>query len=460
MIPIVIICYNNHEYVKNMVDTLELLNRDYLKQIIVLDNRSDRRETITFLNKVPVGVHFNKTNQGPWVSPENNVDLYNLLPQRFILTDPDLQLNANMPSDCIEQMVHLSERYPSASKIGLALDISDHELFFDEHYTNELTIYSHESQFWKDRLVHPNYELYRAPIDTTFCLVNKAILDDSNTHIRIAGAFTCKHLPWYKSNPVLSVYQNYLRSKTNTKISTTSKLIMSGIEKDYLSIKKHDETILIQNDPLDQNLEFWRDKFSTWEPITFGIFDRFLDPTKTCIDLGGWIGTTCIYASRKSKNVVVVEADPLSYKDLQRNCKLNDCNNVTAVHKAIFSESGRRISIVGNNESISQITLDGSGHPVDTISIHALLLDTKVDPNTISIIKVDIEGAEEFILKDLYNLHRMYDIPLYVSFHYPFFKDKNLDRFDFLSEEQKGFIRDHPFPSLLFRSSSQVEYFI
>ena len=457
MIPIVIICYNNHEYVQNMLQTL---NQEYLKNVIILDNHSDRRETIAFLNKVPVRVHFNETNQGPWVSPQNNTQLYNSLPQRFILTDPDLQLNPKMPSDCIEQMVRLSERYPSASKIGLALDISDHELFFQENYTNDMSIHDHESQFWKERIVDPDYELYHSPLDTTFCLVNKALVDQSHTHIRIGGVFTCKHLPWYKSNPILSLYENYIRAKSNTTISTTSKLIVSSIEKEYLSVKKHDQTLLIQNDPLDKNLQFWRDTFSNWEPTTFRIFDRFLDPTKTCIDLGGWIGTTCIYASRKSKNVLVVEADPLSYKDLQRNCKLNDCKNVTAVHKAIFNETGRTISIVGNNESVSQIAFDDSGHSVNTISIHALLLDAKIDPSTISIIKVDIEGAEEFILKDLYSLHTTYDIPLYVSFHYPFFKDKNLDRFDFLTEEQKGIIRDHPFPSLLFRSSSQVEYFI
>jgi FkbM family methyltransferase len=255
------------------------------------------------------------------------------------------------------------------------------------------------------------------------------------------------------------VYKNYVLAKSNTTISTSSKVITSSIEKDYLAIKKHEQTLLIRNDPTDQNLGFWRDKFTTWEPHTFEIFDRFLNPTKTYINIGGWIGTTCIYASRKSKNVVVVEADPLSYKDLERNCRLNDCKNVNLFHKALFNETGRTIGIVGNNESTSQITLDG-GHPVETISIHALLLDAKIDPTTISIIKVDIEGGEEFILHDLYSLHKTYSIPLYVSFHYSFFKDKNLDRFDFLTEEQKKIIRNTPFPSIIFISKNQVEYFI
>ena len=441
-----------------MLNTLESINKDYLNQVILLDNNSQRKETIAFLNNVSTRVVFNKTNMGPWVSQYDNAHLYNELPEKFILTDPDLQLNPNTPPDFIEQLVKLSEQYPEASKIGLALDLSDHHLFFDGIYSGGKSIYEHESQFWTTPIVNSQYELYRAHVDTTFCIINKTVAHRWESHIRVAGVFTCKHVPWYKTNPVLSVYENYTRAKSNTNISTISPLITSSIERDYLCIKKNEQTVLIQKNSIDKNLGFWRDTFSTWEPYTFHIFDRFLDPTKTCIDIGGWIGTTCIYASRKSKNVIVIEADPLSYTDLERNCRLNDCNNVSLIHKAVFNETGRRITIVGNNESTSQITLDGSGHPIDTISLNTLLVETKTDPSTISLIKVDIEGAEEFILHDLYEMHKTYNIPLYVSFHYSFFKDKNLDRFEFLTEHQKNIIRFNPFPSFLFYSDSQVDY--
>lgn len=459
MIPIIIICYNNHKYVENTIQQIRAVNEEYVPNIVIVDNCSTNTQTLRFLDTTPTRVIRNESNNGPWVSPTNNQHVYNEMPEKFILTDPDLEFNKGLPSNFIDILVQIADVH-EGSKVGFALDISDAQLFWKDNVINGKTIVESEGRYWVHRIPDTHYTLYRADLDTTFCLINKRFVDHCSRHIRVAGNFTAKHLPWYEKNAVYTIKENYENARSQLTHSHACQIIISNTERDYLSLKKHDQTILIQNNPLDQNLEFWRDKFSTWEPTTFRIFDRFLDPAKTCIDLGGWIGTTSIYASRKSKNVLVVEADPLSFKDLQRNCKLNDCNNVTAVHKAIFNENERKISIVGNNDSGSQIALDGSGHPVDTISIHALLVYYKIDPSNVSIIKVDIEGSEEFILKDLYSLHMRYNIPLYVSFHYPFFKDKNLDRFEFLTEQQKTLIRDHSFPTLLFRSSSQVEYFI
>jgi hypothetical protein len=70
--------------------------------------------------------------------------------------------------------------------------------------------------------------------------------------------------------------------------------------------------------------------------------------------------------------------------------------------------------------------------------------------NDISLIKVDIEGGEEFILNDLYDIYSRYHIPMYISFHYSWWKDTNLNRFSFLTEEQKSTIIRDPFISLLF----------
>lgn len=457
MIPIVIICHNNHEYVGNMISCIRKINKDYTNNIVLVDNNSTRKETISFLNSIHVKVHFNYSNMGPWISPNNNFHIYKTLPDYFVLTDPDLELNPNMPSDFLDRLLEISNKYPWTSKIGLALDISDSHLFFDGIYTEDRTIHKHESQFWTNPIDDPKYELYRSALDTTFCLVNKKIFDHPNNHIRVAGNFTCKHLPWYKINPILSVYENYTLAKSSSRISTTSKLIIDSLEKDYLCVPKNDQIIMIQNKE-KQNLDFWRDKFTTWEPYTFQVFDKFLDPTKTFIDIGGWIGTTCIYASRKSKDVFVIEADPKSYNDLVENCRVNGCKNVTPIHRAVFSESNKQITIVGNNESTSQISFDGSGNSVETISLYALILENKIDPSNISLIKVDIEGAEEYILPDLFRLHKIYNIPLYLSFHYQFFTDKNLDRFEFLTEEQKCIIRDVPFPSIVFDSDNRFHY--
>ena len=78
------------------------------------------------------------------------------------------------------------------------------------------------------------------------------------------------------------------------------------------------------------------------------------------------------------------------------------------------------------------------------------IIINNINPNEISLIKVDIEGGEEFILNDLFILNAKYKMPLYISFHYDWWKDKNLNRFDFLTESQKNKIVTQPFCSILF----------
>ena len=123
-------------------------------------------------------------------------------------------------------------------------------------------------------------------------------------------------------------------------ISSISKLIIPYIESNYLKINKNKEVLFIENNKNDINLNFWKNIFPQWENETFDIFDRFLQKDKIFIDIGGWIGTTCIYSSRKSKYVYVVEADYMSCVDLSNNCKIN-CDNVTIISNAIFNESNK-----------------------------------------------------------------------------------------------------------------------
>ena len=87
---------------------------------------------------------------------------------------------------------------------------------------------------------------------------------------------------------------------------------------------------------------------------------------------------------------------------------------------------------------------------IKTITPNQIIKNYDIDPTQISLIKVDIEGSEEFILSDLHALHKNYNIPIYVSFHLDWWKDKNLNRFDFLTQEHKNKIISNPFCSILF----------
>jgi FkbM family methyltransferase len=470
-IPIIIICYNNYKYVDNMINQLVKLNKSLQKNIIIMDNNSTSEETINYLKTTSYRVRFNNSNQGPNINKKFNSEFYYSLPDMFIITDPDLELNPKLPSNFIDTLVEISEKY-KVEKVGLALDIRDGEDMLDEDilyvlwerylnkdflYTKKYGIVEWEKRFWEDRLENKDYELYRAETETTFCLVNKKGFDQ----IRIAGNFTAKHLPWYKENKLFNIYENYNLNKDFKPISTTAKVLLEYINRHYLKVNKNDIYFFINNKINESNLDFWRNNYPSWENDTFQVFDNFLDKNKIFIDIGAWIGTTCIYASRKSKHIFAIEADRKSIESLEQNCKDN-CRNYTIINRAIFNKDNQDIKFGKNlyrddaklNDSTSQIYLNDETsddyYSIKTITLKTIIQENNIDISNISLIKVDIEGGEEHILNDLYEIHSLYKIPLYISFHYSWWKNNDLDRFTFLTEEQKNNIRYNPFISLVF----------
>jgi len=380
------------------------------------------------------------------------------MPDKFIVTDPDLMLNENIPSNFIEIMDALSNKY-GCHKIGFAIDITDKDQFYQSSYAYADSIYEWESQFWNHKILDDQYELYNAGIDTTFSLITKVNADKHG--IRIAGNFTCKHLPWYIDNNVLTIYDTYkMYINTNTNISTISSISINYIKSKYLILPKNNEIIFIEKDDKDLNISFWTEHFTNWESNKFNIFDKFLDKNKIFIDIGAWIGTTCIYGSKFSKHVYAIEADPLSYQDMVSNCKLNS-KNITCINKAVYNDN-KPIKIGNNkfldnarmNDSTSQVYDDTiyneSSYIVNSIRIGDLISDYNIDPLNISLIKVDIEGSEEHILQDLFEIRERHKIPIYISFHYTWWTNKDLNRFTFLTNEQKETIITKPFCSILF----------
>lgn len=454
MLPIIIISYNNIKYVINTINQLININPLLKQNITIMDNNSDDVECCKFLDNTELNVIRNKDNLGPWV--EKYPEVYDSLPDKYIITDPDLQFNNNLPHNFIDIMSNLSDKY-KCQRLGVALDISDYDKMYDITYFGGQTIYGWEKPFWKTKLDNPDYELYKAETDTTFCLVNKQYTNKYN--IRIAGNFTAKHLPWYNNNHIYNVYERYkMVYPITSNFSTIHKLYKQDIDTNYNIITKNMETFLISNSIKD-NLPFWKNIYSNWEQDTFKIFDTYLNKEKIMIDIGGWIGTTAMYGSRKSKHVYCIEADTLSFNDLSLNMN-NNCidNNYTLINKAIYNENnidigfGKKLFLTDSklNDSTSQIYNNDCDNTVKTITIDAIINDYDINPNDISLIKVDIEGGEEYILDDLYKIYDKYSINLYISMHYAWWKNKDLSRFTFLTEEHIQIIQHNPFISLLF----------
>lgn len=109
------------------------------------------------------------------------------------------------------------------------------------------------------------------------------------------------------------------------------------------------------------------------------------------------------------------------------------------------------------NDSTSQIIVSEETQS-DDIEVKTMTLSSlinKYDLQDISLIKVDIEGGVEHILNDLFDLHDKINIPMYISFHYDWWQNKDLTRFDRLTTTQIEQIIKQPFCSIIFDSMAK-----
>lgn len=245
-VPIIIVSYNNHKYLDNTIQQICKINSDLISSIVVMDNNSDATETCEYLdnNIHNVIIVRNTENEGPWISTHKNAHMFAILPDRYIITDPDLEFNFDLPSNFVEIMCDVLEKYPG-KKIGFAISIADHADFYPYgDYQQGKSIYQWELQFWhsyhKLMVTSDKYngeiECYSADIDTTFALYNKTFMNTagwwSYDGLRLAGNFTCRHLPFYKEDSIMSVYDRYAHYKSS-KFSSIAYCALKYIEENY-----------------------------------------------------------------------------------------------------------------------------------------------------------------------------------------------------------------------------------
>ena len=91
-----------------------------------------------------------------------------------------------------------------------------------------------------------------------------------------------------------------------------------------------------------------------------------------------------------------------------------------------------------------------SPYTIKTITLNNIIQKYNINPFEISLIKVDIEGKEEDILSELYDIHIKYGATLFINFNYNKWNDKNIDRFSFLSLRATEIIRTYASCYILF----------
>jgi len=201
-IPILVPCFNNPTYARNMLKQLQVLG---FGQVVIIDNASTSPDMRNWLGSLgsEVTVISLPGNFGPH-HIFHDTRTFALLPRYFCVTDPDLSFNPALPDGFLGDLAMLTTRH-RIGKAGFALDISDREAMRDDVFDvgdRKSNIWEWEAQFWEKPLepLESGDKVYDAKIDTTFALYDKKYFDPDTflSAVRVAGRFTARHLPWYR----------------------------------------------------------------------------------------------------------------------------------------------------------------------------------------------------------------------------------------------------------------------
>ena len=159
--------------------------------------------------------------------------------------------------------------------------------------------------------------------------------------------------------------------------------------------------ILSPSEYIDSRLYF----FGTWEPSLTAFMMQRTKKDSVAIDIGANIGYYTLMFSKSvggSGKVYSIEPSPKTLKKLRDNLALNQSDNVVVMPYGISDKAERREFVLdGSNLGASHFG-QPSDNGLELVRLRSIIEAT--DLSRVSIVKVDVEGFEVPVLRDILNL--------------------------------------------------------
>ena len=211
-LPVFVIAHNRLTYLKRLLSWFEAAG---VGNVNIIDNASTYPPLLDYLRACPHVVHRMPRNFGHLVLWESGSFDTIISKQSFLLSDCDILPVDECPSDVIDHLFEVLERYPNFTKVGLSLKIDD----LPDCYALKSCVLEWERPFWEHSL-EPG--LYEAAIDTTFAVYRPGIPPSDLRwwrSIRTAPPYAARHLTWYVNTSMPSeediFYQTNVREMSS-----------------------------------------------------------------------------------------------------------------------------------------------------------------------------------------------------------------------------------------------------
>jgi len=177
---------------------------------------------------------------------------------------------------------------------------------------------------------------------------------------------------------------------------------------------------------------------ASWEPAITSLFDTFLKPGMTAVDVGANFGYFTLLAGTTvgpQGLVYSFEADPRNFEILRQNVSVNWLNDRVRTHHCAVLDSRRQIEFYKDAKFLgcSSLFVAYPDHPnFERVSIEGRPLDEMV-PGPVDFVKIDAEGSEPFILEGMRGvIGRSPQIKIVMEFNVASLKTASVDPVNFM----------------------------
>jgi FkbM family methyltransferase len=144
--------------------------------------------------------------------------------------------------------------------------------------------------------------------------------------------------------------------------------------------------------------------FKSFEPDETQFFSNVIKADDICFDIGGNIGFFSLLMAKRahSGKVHVFEPIPLNAAMIRANAELNSFKNIIVNNVAMGSEEGNATFSVSTDSAYSSMRATGRYSEAQSIEVPLFTLDSYARHHNIEridVMKVDVEGAEEMVIK-------------------------------------------------------------